>query len=224
MGTVLSLTGSGAEFILGTLDEGEIERICEDEEDIEEVLGELTEIDNVMHINGPSMDELSITDENGEEIELPTLSFDKEPTWSFKENFIEDQLTTDFINDQLEYAAPPFLEQIEPNIDLVKVFSPLASLFQEKPNGTTFLIQELVAKGDWGEIELDEGVEVEDIVLVVLDLEGMPRTALSILVGYLVFANGSLEFMRFDADESTVGKGSDRYIYDNEEGEIIWEE
>ena len=72
-----SINGYGREFIIGTLTEDESERIV-DGEDAEDVLGDVTGNDNVIHICGPDIEEISITDENDDEIEFERFSFNME--------------------------------------------------------------------------------------------------------------------------------------------------
>ena len=49
--------GSGREFLIGTLTEDEAERI-KDDEALEEILEDVDEADDVLHIYGPDIDEV----------------------------------------------------------------------------------------------------------------------------------------------------------------------
>ena len=212
--TKYSIWGLGREFIIGTLSEDEAQRITDDE-DLEEILGDVHEIDNVMHIYGPDIDEVVLKDQNDAEVEFKRFSFNIEPTWDFRVNFEET------LNEQISSYLEDIME-IPEEYDFKNDFQELTNIFQEKPEEKLFLIQDYVEKGYWGDITIEGKNTPGDIILVGLELEGM-STYVDILLGYLIVKNGSFEFTKLDYEPSTDGKGLSSVGYDNNLSNTIWE-
>ena len=119
----LEILGSGREFLIGTLTEDEAERI-KDDEALEEILEDVDEADDVLHIYGPDIDEVVLKHQD-EEVTFKHFSFVLEPTWEFRDDFEE------YLNEQIS----EYLEEemgITAEHDFKNDFQELTNKLQEK--------------------------------------------------------------------------------------------
>ena len=129
----LEIWGSGREFLIGTLTEDEAERI-KDDEALEEILEDVDEADDVLHIYGPDIDEVVLKHQD-EEVTFKHFSFVLEPTWEFRDDFEE------YLNEQIS----EYLEEemgITAEHDFKNDFQELTNKLQEKPEEKIFLIND----------------------------------------------------------------------------------
>ena len=208
----LEIWGSGREFLIGTLTEDEAERI-KDDEPLEEILEDVDEADDVLHIYGPDIDEVVLKHQD-EEVTFKHFSFVLEPTWEFRDDFEEylNEQISEYLEDEMEITAEH---------DFKNDFQELTNKLQEKPEEKIFLIQDRVEKGHWGEMTVEEKYSFDEIILIGLQLEGMGTYA-NLLVGYLIVSNGSFEFNTFDYEPSTEGESSSTHVYDNNTSDTVW--
>lgn len=208
----LEIRGFGREFLIGTLTEDEAERIKDDEE-LEEILDDVDEVDNVLHIYGPDIDEVVLKYQD-EEVPFKHFSFVLEPTWEFRVDFEEylNEQISEYLEDEMKITAEH---------DFKNVFQELTNKLQEKPEEKLFLIQDRVEKGYWGDMRVEEKYTFDEIILIGLQLEGMGTYA-NILVGYLIVSNGSFKFNTLDYEPSTEEKSSSSHVYDNNISDTVW--
>ena len=208
----LEIRGFGREFLIGTLTEDEAERIKDDEE-LEEILDDVDEVDNVLHIYGPDIDEVVLKYQD-EEVPFKHFSFVLEPTWEFRVDFEEylNEQISEYLEDEMKITAEN---------DFKNVFQELINKLQEKPEEKLFLIQDRVEKGYWGDMRVEEKYTFDEIILIGLQLEGMGTYA-NILVGYLIVSNESFEFNTLDYEPSTEEKSSSSHVYDNNISDTVW--
>ena len=209
---IFEILGSGREFLIGTLTEDEAERI-KDDEALEEILEDVDEADDVLHIYGPDIDEVVLKHQD-EEVTFKHFSFVLEPTWEFRDDFEEylNEQISEYLEDELEITVEH---------DFKNDFQELTNKLQEKPEEKIFLIQDRVEKGHWGEMKVEEKYSFDEIILIGLQLEGMGTYA-NLLVGYLIVSNGSFEFNTFDYEPSTEGESSSTHVYDNNTSDTVW--
>ena len=101
----LEIRGFGREFLIGTLTEDEAERIKDDEE-LEEILDDVDEVNNVLHIYGPDIDEVVLKYQD-EEVPFKHFSFVLEPTWEFRVDFEEylNEQISEYLEDEMKITA-----------------------------------------------------------------------------------------------------------------------
>ena len=84
-------------MILGTLTEEESQHIVANIEKLEGILEGITDRAPILHIYGPDITDLTITDEDGEEISIPALVISDEPT--YYETPLNEQIDVDDLED-----------------------------------------------------------------------------------------------------------------------------
>ena len=232
---VIYIKGFGNEFLIGFIDDDEVISISEDEDDINEVIDELSERNEFLNIYGPDIEDCNFFDSTGKELDLPKEWDDEklitenglsiavcvinmEACTYYKNDFIEriDELVTD--EDNLHSKIPYFdIEHDGENIKNI-ITDEFGTLFIEKPTNEKFLIQKHVEKGDWGSLTIKNSVN--DIVIFGLEIEGYTK----LLLGYFYFEDNQIKFERYLADEVDTEGTSDHYaIYDAPKYDTIWE-
>ena len=214
------ITGPGRELILGTLSEEESQHIVANAEKLEGILEGITDRAPILHLSGPDIADLTVTDEDGEEISIPVLIISDEPT--FYTTPLNEQIDLDDLEDM------PCFERDNININDVNwadVFSDISNLrdLSARVRKQDYLLHENVEKGFWGEISIPSGIETEDILLIGLCVEGMGYYCTEILIGYLVYDEGVFEFERLDGSSHTRGVSRNSYIVSEPGNNIIWE-
>ena len=231
----IDIKGFGNEFLIGFIDDSEVKSICEDENDINEVIDELSERNEFLNIYGPDIEDCNFYDSAGIELNLPKEWEDKKVTTesglsisvlvismeacnSYKNDLIEqvNELVAD--EDNL-YSKIPYFD-IEKDSEKIKnmVIDEFDTLFIEKPTNEKFLIQKHTEKGNWGSLTIKSSVK--DIVIFGLEIEGYTK----LLLGYFYFENNQVNFERYLADKVETEGHSNKYeIYDAPNYESIWE-
>lgn len=231
----ISIKGFGNEFQIGFVSDDEIQSICEDENDINEVIEELSERNDFLQIYGPDIEDCTFYDKSGTELDLPKEWDDErlitedglsiavsvinmEACTNYKNDFMEriEELVSD--KDNLHSKIPYFdIEKDGSNIKK-KITDEFNNLFIEKPTNEKFLIQKHIEKGDWGTLEINNNVN--SIVILALEIEGYTKT----LLGFFYYDNNQIEFKRYSTDDIETEGTRDSYeIYNAVNYETIWE-
>jgi Domain of unknown function (DUF4116) len=197
-------------------EEGEIE----DHEFAEEILGDFTEHDNVIHIYGPHEGDSHIEDEDGQIIELKTITVSFGPTFDNREKFCSylSGSIVQFLEDQDTPIYNTLLEGLR-GVKDEKVLKDLISKIPENmPDSSFFFIYQQNEKGYWGGITIPGDLTADNIILVNLELEDMEVAWANIRIGYLVVTNTSIEYFNLDPDASTEGKSMNIYFHTEMKG------
>tara|TARA_B100001057_G_C22656029_1_gene874009 strand:+ start:134 stop:847 length:714 start_codon:yes stop_codon:yes gene_type:complete len=231
---IIHIKGFGNEFLIGFIDDNEIISISEDEDNINDVIDELSERNEFLNIYGPDIEDYTFYDNTGElvlpkewddeklitenGISIAVCVISMEACTYYKKDFIAliDELVTD--EDNL-YSKIPYFD-IEKDSEKIKnmITDEFDTLFIEKPTNEKFLIQKNTEKGNWGSLIIKSGVK--DIVIFGLEIEGYTK----LLLGYFYFENNQVNFERYLADEiDTEGKCNEYKIYDASSEDTIWE-
>ena len=231
---IIHIKGFGNEFLIGFIDDNEIISISEDEDNINDVIDELSERNEFLNIYGPDIEDYTFYDNTGElvlpkewddeklitenGISIAVCVISMEACTYYKKDFIAliDELVTD--EDNL-YSKIPYFD-IEKDSEKIKnmITDEFDTLFIEKPTNEKFLIQKNTEKGNWGSLIIKSGVK--DIVIFGLEIEGYTK----LLLDYFYFENNQVNFERYLADEiDTEGKCNEYKIYDASSEDTIWE-
>jgi len=206
---IVKIYGWGQEFIIGSLSEDQVNIIRDENNDINEIFQYETEgIDDVLHLYGPEMSEVSFVDKNEEIISLPNIVINYEPCWET----VDKSLLIQSLQEQCDdfFNANEIAETL------------LASqIFNNRSNSESYLIQRHAEIGCWGEFVLPADKNFNNIYSLSVEMEGMELYA-NMLVGFLVKENIGYSLGNFILNGSTEVKSKEYYVFIKHKG-IVWE-
>lgn len=205
----IEIYGWGQEFIIGSLSENQVHRIVQEKIDINELFQNGTEmVDDVLHLYGPEMSEVSFLDKSEGKISIPNIVINYEPCWES----VSKELLIQSLQEQCDDISN--VAEVADAISDSKVFSNIST-------SESYLIQRHAEKGYWGDFIYPNNKYANEIFSLSVEMEGMEISA-NMLIGFLVKDCKGYSFEILNTDGGAEGKTKEYYIFTKHKG-IIWE-